>query len=78
MSFLFINKDLQVNNSKTRKAMNAKISVFVIRVKVIIHSLLSNLRDVNFKFCFQLIKSKTPNIFCFLSGIMEFLFIKHV
>ena len=30
MSFLFINKTLRLNNLKTRIAMNAKISVFVI------------------------------------------------
>ena len=33
--FLFINKTLRLNNLKTKTAMNAKISVFVISVVVI-------------------------------------------
>ena len=36
MFFLFINKNLRLNNLKTRAAMNAKISVIVIYVEVII------------------------------------------
>ena len=35
MSFLFINKTLWLNNLKTRTAINAKISVFVICVNAI-------------------------------------------
>ena len=35
-----INKTLQLNNLKTRTAMNAKISLFVISVKAIIMPLL--------------------------------------
>ena len=35
MSLLFINKALRLNNLKTRTAINAKISVFVICVKAI-------------------------------------------
>ena len=33
MSFLFINKTLQINSLKTRAAMNSKISVFVVCVQ---------------------------------------------
>ena len=42
-------KTLPLNNMKTRTAMNAKISVFVIRVEAIIHLLLYNLHDCTFK-----------------------------
>ena len=42
---LFINKNLRLNNLKTRTAMNAKISVFVISVEAIIYLLLYNLHD---------------------------------
>ena len=42
-------KTLQLHNLKTRAAMNAKISVFVIFVKVIIYLLLHNLHDCTFK-----------------------------
>ena len=38
MSFLFINKILGLSNLKTRTAMNAKISVFVTCVEVIVYS----------------------------------------
>ena len=38
-----MNKTLQLNNLKTRIAMNAKISVFVICVEAIIYLLLCNL-----------------------------------
>ena len=43
--FLFANKTLRLNNLKTRTAMNAKISVFVICAEVIIYLLLYNLDD---------------------------------
>ena len=49
MSFLFINKTLQLKNSKARTAMNAKISLFVIYVEAIIHFLLYHLYDCTFK-----------------------------
>ena len=39
---LFINKTLRLNNFKTRTVMNAKISIFLICVKVIIYLLLYN------------------------------------
>ena len=42
LSFMFINKILRLNNLKTRTAMNAKMSVFVIRVKAIISLSLYN------------------------------------
>ena len=48
MYFLFINKTLRLNNLKTRTAMNAKISVFVICVEAIIYLLLYNLHDCTF------------------------------
>ena len=46
---MFINKNLRLNNSKTKTAMNAKISIFVICVQAIIHLLLHNLHDCTFK-----------------------------
>ena len=49
MSLLFINKNLQLNNLKTRIAMNAKISVFVVCIETIICLLLYNLDDCTFK-----------------------------
>ena len=47
LSFLFINKTLGINISKTGTVMNAKISVFVICVKAIIF-LLYNSHDCTF------------------------------
>ena len=41
LSFLFINKTLRLKNLKTRTAMNAKISVFVICVRAIMSLLLT-------------------------------------
>ena len=49
MSFLIINETSRFSNVKTRTAMNAKISVFVIYVETIIHLLLYNLHDCTFK-----------------------------
>ena len=46
--FLFISKTLRLNNLKTRTAMNAKTSVFVICVKVIMYLLKYNLHDCTF------------------------------
>ena len=48
MSFLFMNKTLQLSNLKTRAGMNAKILVFVICVEAIIYLLLYNLHDCTF------------------------------
>ena len=50
--FLSINKTSQFNDLKTRAAMDAKISVFVIYVEAIIYLLLYNLHDCIFKGCF--------------------------
>ena len=55
LSFLFINKYLQLNNLKTRIAMNAKTSVFVICVETIIYLLLYNLYDCTFNVCATII-----------------------
>ena len=49
MSFLFINKTLRLNNLKTRTAMNAQISVFVISVEAIIYFLLYNCMTVTLR-----------------------------
>ena len=46
--FLFKTKTLRLNNLKTRTALNAKISVFVICVEVIMYLLLHNLHDCTF------------------------------
>ena len=54
--FLFINKTVWLNNLKTRIAMQAKISVFVICVEVIKYLLLNNLHDCTFKKVMQLQK----------------------
>ena len=43
--FLFIIKNLRLNNLKTRIAVNAKISVFAICVEAIIYLLLYDLHD---------------------------------
>ena len=48
LSFLFINKTLRLINLKTRAAMNAKMSLFVICVEAIIYLLLYNLHDCTF------------------------------
>ena len=48
MSFPFRSKNLWLNNSKTRTAMNVKISLFVICVETITYSLLHNLHDCTF------------------------------
>ena len=59
MSFLFVNKTLPLNNLKTRTAMNAKLSVLVICVKVNICLLLCNLHDCTFK---NIAKRKLPMV----------------
>ena len=48
MSFLFLNKTLQLNNFKIRTTMNAKMSVFVICFEAITYFLLYNLHDSTF------------------------------
>ena len=45
---MFINKNLRLNNSKTKTAMNAKLSIFVFCVEAIIYWLLLNLHDCTF------------------------------
>ena len=47
--FLFIMKMLRLNHLKTRTAVNANISVFLICVEAIIYLLLYNLHDCTFK-----------------------------
>ena len=49
LSFLFINKTVRLYNLKTRTAMNAEISVFVILVEAIIYLLLYNIHGCTFK-----------------------------
>ena len=51
--FLFINKAIRLNNLKTRAAMNARISLFVVCCKVIIYLLKYNLHDCTFKVIFS-------------------------
>ena len=48
MYFIFINKNVRLNNSKTRTTTNAKISIFVFCVEVIIYLSLRNLHDCTF------------------------------
>ena len=48
-AYLIINKTFRLNNVRTRTAMNAKISVFVISVEAIIYLLLYDLHDCSFK-----------------------------
>ena len=47
---LFKNKTLQLNNSKTRTAVNAKYLVFDVYVEAIIYLLSNNLHDCTFKY----------------------------
>ena len=49
MVFSVYSKTLRLNNLKTRTAMNAKISIFVLCVEAIIYLLLYSLHDCNFK-----------------------------
>ena len=46
---MFKNKNLRLNNSKTKTAMNIKISIFAICVEAIIYLLLHNFHDGTFK-----------------------------
>ena len=50
IDFFVINKTLRLNNLKTRTAMNAKISLFVICAKAIIYLLLYNLHGSTFNY----------------------------
>ena len=47
---MFRNKNLRLNISKTKTAMNVKISVFVICVKAIIYLSLCKFHDCTFKY----------------------------
>ena len=68
MSFLFINKTLRLNDIRTRTAMNAKMSVFVICVEAIVYLLLYNLRDFIFKvFLKVVLHPGSSNEFYFLN-----------
>ena len=49
IAFSFFNKNSRFNNLKTRTAMNAQISMFVIFVKAIIYLSLYNLHNCTFK-----------------------------
>ena len=49
-------EELRLNNLKTRTAVNAKFSVFVICVKAVIYLLLYNLHDCTFKIGVQVIE----------------------
>ena len=46
---MFINKNLRLDNSNTKTAVNAKISIFIICVEAIIYLLLHNFHDSTFK-----------------------------
>ena len=54
LSFLIINKTLRLINLKIRTATNAKTSMFVICVEVIIYLLLYNLYDCTFQISIDL------------------------
>ena len=63
MSFRFINKTLGVNNLKTRKGINAKISVFLVCVEAVIYLLLHNLHSRTFNSVqLQISERKLPKI----------------
>ena len=47
---MFVNNTLQLNDLKTRTAINAKTSVFVICVEAIIYLLLSDLHDFSLNY----------------------------
>ena len=53
-----MSKTLRFNNLKTRTAMNAKTSMFVICVEAIIYLLLNNLHECTFNFGFNRVKTK--------------------
>ena len=75
MSFLFINNTLRLNNIKNRKAMNAKISVFVICVEATIYLLLYNLHDCTFNSSFfpsiMLSTAKAASVYSCLAHAVE-------
>ena len=71
MSFLFINKTLRLNNLKTRTAMNAKISVFVVCVEAIIYLLLYNLHDCTFKGLTVFLKKTYKFFFKFQNKVLD-------
>ena len=52
---MFINNILRLNNSKTKTAINAKISIFIFCVEAIKYLLLHNLHDYTFKEAVQTI-----------------------
>ena len=49
---MFINENLRLSNLKTKTAMSAKHSVFIICVGAMIYLLLNNLHDCTFK-CYK-------------------------
>ena len=49
LSFIFINKNWRLNYTKTKTAMNAKLSISVICVEAIIYFLLHDLQDCTVK-----------------------------
>ena len=71
MSFLFINKIFQLNNLKTRAAINAKISVIFISAEAIIYLLLYNLHDCTFKGELQKMKTIVSDNFSWKSKLLE-------
>ena len=79
MSFLFINKTVQLHNLKTRIVMNAKVSVFVICIEEIIFLSLYNLHGCTFNgfmIClkrFNLIANGWQNGWQFLSYYLNLL-----
>ena len=57
MSFLFINKILRLNNLKTRRAINAKISMSVVCVETIIYLLHIICITVTLSSCYRTVPS---------------------
>ena len=53
VAFSVYKQALRLNNSKTRIAINVKISVFAICVEAIMYLLLYNLHDCTFKMIFH-------------------------
>ena len=68
MSFLFTNKNIRLDNLKTRTTTNAKISVFVICVEVIVYLLLYNLHDCTFK-TFKIFLSEKNDLTCLKASL---------
>ena len=75
MSFLFTNKNIRLDNLKTRTTINARISVFVICVEMIVYLLLYNLHDCTFK-TFKIFLSEKNYLTCLKASLWSYFYRK--